>query len=290
MLYAQAKLPRSGLANQLFVWARAAKFCMENNAILLKPCFSQLTLGPWLRGQKDKRTYLGLFKTDPEREVAGFKNLCVRAFAQQMGFEAWRKTQGGPVSARRRIVAFQREGEKFTEINGWSAPLADWLVRIARPEQIRLAESVGEVAVGVHVRFGDLGGAQRHPIGWYVAALRFVRSVAGQVPATLFSDGSEAELAELLALPGVTWARGGSALSDLLALSRSRFVIGSGCSSFTAWAVFLGGMPAMTRVGNPLSWFDLRNMEGRFIGEWNPDRPDDGLIRELEALAGVAAP
>ena len=74
---------------------------------------------------------------------------------------------------------------------------------------------------------------------------------------------------------GMLWnMQTGSAISDLLALSRSKFLIGTGSSTFSAWAAYLGQMPAMTRLGNPFSWFNLKNREGRFIGEWDANRPN----------------
>ena len=78
----------------------------------------------------------------------------------------------------------------------------------------------------------------------------------------------------------------GSAISDLLALSRSKFLIGTGSSTFSAWAAYLGQMPAMTRLGNPFSWFNLKNREGRFIGEWDANRPnaDHRLTLELQRV------
>lgn len=140
------------------------------------------------------------------------------------------------------------------------------------------------IKVGMHVRLGDISGHQRHPISWYIDAVDFLRSIAGNVPVSVFSDGSDQELSPILQLPNMRLVRTGSAISDLLALSSCQFLIGNGCSSFSAWAAYLGQMPTFTRLGNSFSWFDLQNTQGHFIGEWDPAKPDDQLVREIKSL------
>jgi len=296
MLYAQAKLPRFGLANQLFVWARAVKFCMEYDAKLLAPAFVKFKVGPILRRERDWRFYAGLFQPNPAHEIAGLKRLCVLALTPKISEESFKQD---PAAALRtsQLVVIQRQtvnapwrdgynfSENFSDINVWHATISAYLTRIVRPRWIEAAKTARPIRVAVHVRLGDLTGPQRHPLDWYVEAITFVRSIAGEVPVAVFSDGSDAELAPILRLANVRLVRTGSAISDLLALSTCEFLIATGSSSFSAWAAYLGQMPACTRLGNSFSWFDLHNAKGNFIGEWDPSRPDPHLIRAIESLA-----
>lgn len=284
LIYAAVVLPRAGLANQLFVWARAAKFCLGHDTRLLNPVFTKPHIGPILRGEKDFRFYIGLFRTVGAREISGLKKLWVKLVSRRMSKEHWDSISPDSSSVRPRLVVFRRTTENFNEINGCHRELGIWLHEMTHPRWLESYSEVGEILVGMHVRLGDFSGSIRHPISWYVDAVQFVHSIAGVVPVSVFSDGSDSELIELLSLPGVTVVRTGSAISDLLALSRSQFLIGTGTSTFSAWAAFLGQMPAFTRLGNSFSSFGLENTENKFVGEWDPRSPDAHLLVELSRL------
>jgi hypothetical protein len=77
------------------------------------------------------------------------------------------------------------------------------------------------------------------------------------MPVRIFTDGHEHELADLLRIPGVALQREPNDISDLLALSQARLIIGSN-STFSRWAAFLGNMPGI--------WFKTNRV---------PERPND---------------
>ena len=61
----------------------------------------------------------------------------------------------------------------------------------------------------------------------------------------IFSDGSNEELSLILKQKNTERVRFGSALADLLALSKSHILIGSASSTFSMWASYLGRMPTI---------------------------------------------
>lgn len=63
----------SGLANCLFVYARAIKLAKETGCKLIMPTWFNLSIGPYLRHQSDKCHYHGLFSG--EGEIRGFNKL-----------------------------------------------------------------------------------------------------------------------------------------------------------------------------------------------------------------------
>ncbi len=70
----------------------------------------------------------------------------------------------------------------------------------------------------------------------------------------------------------------GSAIGDMLLLSRAEVFLASG-SSFSAWASFLGQMPTLTHPGLGLTrLFGLRT-QGAFLGEFDPANPIE--LRDL---------
>ena len=63
--YVYADLPRTGLCNMLFPWARAVLYARNHSLPLLAPEWVKLgRIGPWLRGERDKRYYFGQFTNE----------------------------------------------------------------------------------------------------------------------------------------------------------------------------------------------------------------------------------
>jgi hypothetical protein len=84
----------------------------------------------------------------------------------------------------------------------------------------------------------------RISMAWYERVIRRVRSVFPDLPIHIFSDGREHELAQLLALSGVSLRQEPTDVADLLALAQAKLLIGSN-STFSRWAAFLGDMPSI---------------------------------------------
>ena len=56
------KLPSAGLGNQLFPLMHAMVFAELNNLPLTVTGYHRIKIGPYLRGEKSKRSYKGYFK------------------------------------------------------------------------------------------------------------------------------------------------------------------------------------------------------------------------------------
>ena len=114
--------------------------------------------------------------------------------------------------------------------------------------------------IALHVRMGDFNsppsidelrtGAKnsRIPVEWYVHMLAGLRMHLGPVPAILFSDGVDEDLAPLLKMPNVGRSEARSAVTDLLSIGQSSLVISSG-SGFSFWGAFLGNSPRICFPG-----------------------------------------
>jgi ADP-heptose:LPS heptosyltransferase len=125
----------------------------------------------------------------------------------------------------------------------------------------------------VHIRLGDFKPAQpdqivtgrvanmRISLEWYEQVIRRIRSIFPDLPIFLFSDGREQELAELLALKGVSLRREPTDIADLLALAQARLLIGSN-STFSWWAAFLGDMPSI--------WLQMERLPEQPTGDRTP--------------------
>lgn len=291
--------PGTGLGNRLFPWARCLLFARRHGARMIDPIWERPAIGQLFRGGIDYRSYMRqlvmfrLMQRDPANlgPVAGL----LRSRGARVVTEPadWRSPAGG---AGRLLVCFKDIGAVFAPLVGQHEFLLRELRAITRERYRRLADAAGEVPIAICVRCGNdyreptgapyapLGPADKTPLGWYVDTLRLVRREVGRpVRAVVVSDGTRAALRPLLEMDNVSFARPGTAISDLLILSRAKVLLAPGASSFAAWASFFGQMPTATHPGQPLQAWHLDGGPGRFVGELNPSAPDQTFLRDAAA-------
>lgn len=286
-VYGYPRLSRYGLGNLLFPWARCFLWCRENNLPMIAPRWTQIRIGPYLRRERDKRNYQRLF--EHHGYISGIRRAALLTSTPKIDEE--HKDSALETTARKRqIVVFSEMATMFDPLRGHSQALRVEINRITRSQFIPQSRK-DTPYIGIHVRRGDFAAPKteadlreghtslRIPLTWYIAALTKLRdSIEGWAPALVFSDGTEKELADLLALPDVTLQRGNAAITDLLALANSRAIVASG-STFSMWASFLSQAPTiwfpgqrkqlvseMAHDGAPEPEFDLdRGLSPTFI-------------------------
>jgi hypothetical protein len=236
-----AVIPRAGLGNCLFPWARAIARSYEWDARLLPPVWLQARVGPWLRRERDRRSYSRLFRRASvwARVEATTKLLVAERLDEQAA-----AAQGGPDYGQLVVIEGMTEG--FSTL--WPHRT---LIGASFLASLKSAQPSCDLKSGsytaIHVRRGDfnrvLDVTSRNrltPIGWYTKQLGALRSGPGRPMATVVcSDGTDEELAELLSIPNVCRAASAGAAADLLTLSRASVILGSS-STFSAWGFFLG--------------------------------------------------
>lgn len=292
MLYCQAILPRAGLGNRLYPWARCRVFSHTNDAPMLSPIWAQLKIGPLLRRETDLRLYLDLFGPN-ERDVRGVKRMWLRWFS----LKEYENEPVIAVDGKNIIKVFEGEQERFSRLNGWERFLLDELRAITRKKWRDAADKVNDIPVGMHVRMGDFVTPKsvdelyerchmRIPLAWYADSLKVLRETLGySVKAVIVSDGRKEELAELLQLENVSLLQTGSAVSDLLALAKSKVLIGSASSSFTAWAAFLGQMPSIAHPSQSFDWFNLES-RNYYVGGFDSKKPVASFLAQVKSILG----
>lgn len=297
MLYCQAILvPGAGLGDRLLPWARCRVFSYLNKIPMLSPAWAQIKVGPLLRGATDLRFYHNLFKRAPG-DIAGIKRLRLEVFARKgpepEGFNSPQNIKGG---LNDKIIVYKDRRDCFHDLNGWDQFLLQEIRSIVRERWLKKADSIAMIPIGIHVRRGDFveakskndfytTGGLRSPISWFIQSLKVIReSLNFPARAFVVSDGNEGELKELLKVDNVFFVKQGSAISDLLLLSRAKVLIGSGGSVFSAWASFLGQMPTISHPGQSLAWYKLVNRKGYYLGEFDPDSPPQPFVQQLKAI------
>jgi hypothetical protein len=252
-----------GFGNRLFPWARCHLHSVEHHVPMLAP-----------RWWWPPRVRPLLKELPPAGEVAG--HLYVRGLRALPEYLSGMRRMLIETTSRDEIHFFRGEEGRLGELHGNESELLTALQRICT-----VRSPVRTNYIGMHVRRGDFSSAARTPLSWFVAALRALRhKLHMDVAALVVSDGTAADLAELLAEPHTQLIRTGVPLADLLALSGARVLLASG-SSFSAWAAFLGGMPAVTQRDHSLAWYGARTRS--FLGHFDPAHDNTDFLRAAAA-------
>jgi hypothetical protein len=256
---------RFGLAHSIMAWARCIVWCRNNDASMLSPSWTYLKMGPYLRGERDKRQYTKLF------DFTGYHTSLRRAWilATYPRIDARSVVNGRNDGVGRRVVVFrnadtfEEQRELFqTELMGYSNVLHHEIRRVTRTCHLP-AVPVGR-HIAIHVRRGDFtapssdaelsggGRNRRTPIEWYREMLIGLRTgCQADISAIVYSDGTDEELQELLRLPNVSRSPATAAITDLLAIAQADLLLASG-SGFSIWGSFLGQVPRICFSGQLL--------------------------------------
>ncbi len=271
---------------------------------MISPLWLRPAVGQLFRGGIDYRSYvrqivlLGLFKRR-RGDLGVIEGAWRTWYLPPIGEAEWVTPPGPDVTPSQgpAKVRFDAGVYNFAQLNGWNRFLYDELRLITRERHLAFADSWGEVPVGVNIRCGNdfrpppldpnysrVGWLQKTPLSWFVETLTLIRQAVGYpVRALVVSDGTEGLLKDILEMENVVFLRPGSAISDLLVLSRSRILLASASSTFSAWAAFFGEMPTVTAPGHPLTKRGIEPLQGQFIGEFDPRDPSQAFLAQATA-------
>lgn len=223
--YPFIRLLGSGLANSLFVYARALVFAEREGLKLINPTWFSFDPSQWTLMAKDKRTYLGLFR---DMGASWFKKWHLLTFGKCIEEEIY---TGKDMNADYVRIYWMKT---FDEIRN-----DDELVNRRIRESLRhgILDKIEAFdfknTIALHVRLGDFG-VNSLPISYYKSLIQQVHERMPQYRFLLFSDGKDSELAELTSMPYVERVFFGSAIADIFAISSTKALIGSH-STFTDW-------------------------------------------------------
>jgi hypothetical protein len=259
-LYGYADVGRFGLGHGLLAWGRCVVWAHECDASIIAPQWLRLRIGPYIRGERDKRFYYGLFHRG--RQIGGVRRAHLLTFAERLDANSCRPSSDF-CPTRDAIVVFSNayadnEGKYFHELVGRSKIVREALLDMTRPRFHPSRAIPSHIAL--HVRGGDFsstdvealkkGGRNvRLPIDWYVEMLRGLRKRLERVaPAIVYSDCADVELAPLLSLPKVRRSDNLGAITDMLSIAGADVLISSN-SGFSRWGAYLGDVPRICFPG-----------------------------------------
>ena len=228
------RLGGAGLGNILFPWATAIVYAKAHNLTRLQTTWKNLKIGTFLRKERDKRMYFDLFTGNDG--VGGLKKFLLLNFTNKVKY----------FSSMDALFEPFKHDHNFVKTE---------LLKIINPYHIEKAEEFNPNSVALHIRMGDFEEPEneqllrdgawnyRLPLKWYIAIIDKIR-LKSNLPIYIFSDATDKELEEILAFDNCKRAYFGSAISDMIALSRCKILVSS-ASTFSMWASFLGQMPTI---------------------------------------------
>lgn len=240
-LYAYADLPRTGLCNMLNVWARAFLWAKDHGAEMIAPQWVKVfRIGPWIRGERDKRMYINQFGN--YGYIKGVKRWKLLHLRKHL-LEHYSET------AKTGIVVFSGQKHNLLDICSRRDDLRKELFAQAVPSICNRLRCLPDRFIAVHIRRGDFRSIGRTlPESYYIRGIRMAAEQTTRVPILVFSDAATDELRFLKEIGHDLYSRinimdPAPALHDVLALSKASVFVCTNGSSFSEWAAFLGGMP-----------------------------------------------
>lgn len=218
-----ARISGNGLGNCLFVYARAIKYVHKTGAKMIHPTWLNISIGPILRNERDKRFYTGIFNSIGEITwLRKFFKLC---------FD------------KDNIRIEEGLDPYFADLLDDSSIISEYLYKHTIPTLLEKIESFDFTnCVAVHIRLGDYPESVRVPIEWYKGKILSIKKENPLYKFLIFSDGRDEELVELTNIANVQRVAFGSSISDIFAISKCCYLIGSD-STFSGWGAFLGQVP-----------------------------------------------
>lgn len=252
-----------GLANMLLSWARSVVAAKRLDATLLTPAWFSPKIGPLLRGEADKRMYLGIFQQDGVSLGGAMKLLSFLSVRRRIRFVNPLEIQPGPKGTLYSPDPHVIAPYYFSGLFDYHSMISKLLLDMIIDRHVNRVKDLGRPQVAVHVRLGDfvpavdgITGANRQlPLEWYVDRMTALRSELGSdTHFTIFSDGRPDQIKSILEFPNAELRRGENAIVDLLSMARAQALIAS-ASTFSLWAAFLGRMPSIWHPGGLLQVF-----------------------------------
>ena len=156
------RLSGPGLANCMFVAARAYILSRRENAGYISPTWTKLSPGTFLRREKDKRVYFKIFN---KLGISGFKKIRLLLAG---------KLRPGS----RRVKQIRGMGEYFDDLNEHMDLVHEFIEKITRKEIIEnVRPEALKDSIAIHVRLGDYSPEMRVDILWYVNLVREILSI-----------------------------------------------------------------------------------------------------------------
>ena len=256
-----------GLGNKLFSWARAYCTTQILGAIQVEPRWFALRNAATMRGGIDRRNILGAlflfnnFKADPFAISRIYLEI-----QSQLGVIKRHKHYLSDLSELESNVftgqdwiIFRADREHhFSDLADQQSVIKQKLQQLSKISINN--QSTQEHFIAIHYRSGNdftthtaSGPQAKTDLNWFIRAIDWARQHYGNLPVYVVSDGAPHHLTDRFkCVSGCQIYKSGTAIEDLLFLSKADILLASGNSSFSAWSAFLSGAHSYSSRSTPL--------------------------------------
>lgn len=248
MKFVIANIPRTGLGNKLFVWAKAYIFAKKNHKKLIVWGWVHVSKNNLMFWRKNSRIYAGYFNNKFNlwylikywiRLILFRKSICDENQLENCN--------------NCKIVEFNKIphwSDFFKGIRENYELVTEGFFNMLKPDILSEYKNLKNPVLAVHIRMGDFRklkpgedfkkvGGVRTPMEYFINCIHEIRKKTHQnLPVTIFSDGNNDELKEILMLPNVEKSENTKDILDLLQMSKAEVIICSAGSTFSFWASF----------------------------------------------------
>ncbi len=234
--YPWFRIGGNGLANCLFVYARAIISSQKHKLPIIAPAWFNLSVGPYIRNEADKRHYLNLINSNGE--ISGLKK-CVILLTHKKNDELLSFDENDENT----VIVVNGLKDYFKSLLYNSKLVSKYLNDHINPSIIEKVNTFDfKKCIAVHIRLGDYSKERRTPLEWYAEKIKSYPE-SDKYKFLIFSDGDNKELSSILKIPNVQKVFFGNALADIIAISRCCYLFASD-STFSAWGAYLGQVPS----------------------------------------------
>lgn len=239
-------LPKAGLANKLLVWANGVVYAKLNNSNFIVTPWYHFSIGPFLRNERSKRFYFGCFN-----KPSFIGGIVALFFAAILNVTKKHNFLRNIISYK--IFSIVPIYSDFTvNIREHRWIVKEEFFKMLNPIVQKRLQKKPKIEIGVHIRLGDFKLMNiSTPLAFYKKAILKLRESFGSYLAvTIFSDGTDKELYEILSLNGVERATNNQDIDDLVQLSKSEYLVLSQDSSFGYFAAFISNASVICKPSN----------------------------------------
>jgi hypothetical protein len=255
----------TGLGNKLFPWALAKIFAHENNFRMLKQNWISIRGAAVVRGGIDYSTFLGKIYLFNNFHNTSFEDSnFLRIFKNKYYVNSIKEANS--YKKYDAVILFNAFAEHtFREMYGHQKFLLDELIKITNKSSLKMLENLPNRYVALNIRSGnDFANSnaknvvyKKTDIDWFVSSLKKIRKEHPTLPAIIVSDADSSIKTFFSAFENIINFHSKTAICDLLVLSKSSLILGSGASSFSAWGAFLSASPYYSSEDTPFDKFHL---------------------------------
>lgn len=234
-----------GFGNLLFPVYRAFEGQKKLGGELIFPQFRQLKIGPYLRGEKDKRTYGNIFLARSKHDL--YLQTCA-LFKNKVNETSTSNSVRGAS-----VIEYIGLGNYFKDFDKRNTDeFIEYLLNrtISKSKIQEKRSEISSNHVAIHLRLGDFANIpkgdpaeakmnSRTEISWYEKNINILKRENPNVKFTLFTDEARLPPETINKLGNPTIDRSDNALEAILQMAQHKTIIGSK-SSFSLWGAYLG--------------------------------------------------